>query len=91
MKQSTIELISSVAKKYDIDKVILFGSQAKGFDNDNSDYDLAVIGKKFSDFFLTLTYDEITLDSFDIHNYESISTSFRKEIDRTGVIVYEKV
>lgn len=91
MKNTVIEHIAKVAKQHNIEKVILFGSQAKHTNNIHSDYDLAVIGKNFIDFFLDLTYNEVLLERFDIHNYNQISNSFREEIDRTGVTVYEKI
>lgn len=85
------DVIKDTAKHYDIDKVILFGSRAKGTNNNSSDIDLAVIGTQYTDFALALEYETITLYRFDIHNYNDISTSLKEEIDKTGVTVYEKI
>lgn len=89
--EDIINEIKALAVTYDIEKVILFGSRAKGTHNKNSDYDIAVIGKNYVDFNLALTYETNLLSTFDIHNYSKISDSFRKEIDKTGMVIYEKV
>lgn len=39
-----MEQIIETAKKYDIEKLILFGSRARGDHHDKSDYDIAIIG-----------------------------------------------
>mgnify|MGYP003977874623 FL=1 len=47
---ATIEKIESVFKKYsEIDRVIIYGSRAKGNYQKGSDIDLAVTGEKFTE------------------------------------------
>ena len=41
--------IEQIKKHYDIDAIYLFGSQAKGLANENSDIDLAVVSKDVKD------------------------------------------
>lgn len=42
--------ISAFAKKYSINKVILFGSRARGDNTERSDIDIAVYGGDFDSF-----------------------------------------
>ena len=43
--------ISVFAKKYSINKVILFGSRARGDNTERSDIDIAVYGGNFDSFY----------------------------------------
>lgn len=81
----------ALAQKYDIDKIILFGSRAKGTNRERSDIDIAVSGKNVRDF--TFDVDELipTLLKFDVTNLNSPhGKSFLNEIHSTGVVIYEK-
>lgn len=89
--EEIVDIIKNTAKHYDIEKVIMFGSRAKGTNNNFSDIDLAVTGDQYTDFALALEYEVITLYRFDVHNYNDISTSLRNEINKTGVTIYEKI
>ena len=48
IKPKVIEEIRTFARKYNIDKVILFGSRARGDYRRTSDIDLAVVGGDLS-------------------------------------------
>ncbi len=83
--------ITIFAKKNGIQKVLLFGSRARGNHSDRSDVDIAVSGGDFDSFFWDIKEQTNTLLSFDIVNLDKrISEELRKEIDRDGVILYEK-
>jgi len=91
LKSVIKEHLIALAKKYDIDKIILFGSRAKGTNRERSDIDLAVSGKNVRDF--TFDADELipTLLKFDVTNLNSPhSKEFLDEIYNTGVSIYEK-
>ena len=47
---SVIDIIRQSALMYNVDKIILFGSRAKGNGNDRSDYDLLVFGGDYYGF-----------------------------------------
>lgn len=55
IKPVVIQEICSLARKYDISKVILFGSRARGDYKRTSDIDLAVCGKIFRHLLLIQT------------------------------------
>lgn len=82
--------------KYQVDKLMLFGSRAKGTSWERSDIDLAVSGWKTVMDFLDFQ-DEIeeipTLLMFDIVDLDSdmINLEIRKAIAEEGVVLYEKV
>ena len=69
--------IIQLAKQYDIQKVILFGSRARGDNWERSDIDLAVSGGDIPRFALDLD--------------EPVQPALLKEIARDGVLIYEKV
>ena len=83
--------ITSFARKHRIEKVILFGSRAKGNHTERSDIDLAVVGEDFDGFYWDVTEKTHTLLSFDIVELNAnASDDLKKEIERDGVILYEE-
>ena len=84
--------IINLAKEHSIEKVILFGSRARGTNHDRSDIDLAVSGGNVCDFRLDVDEKTPTLLMFDVVDLDRrINAALKKEIDRDGVILYEKV
>lgn len=80
------------ARKHRIDKVILFGSRARGTYNERSDIDIAVSGGHFQDFYLDVNEKAWTLLMFDIVELDKgISGELQREIERDGIIIYEKI
>lgn len=53
------------AQKNDIEKVILFGSRARGTHTERSDIDIAVLGDNFDDFYWDITENVHSLLFFD--------------------------
>jgi predicted nucleotidyltransferase len=84
--------IIKFAKKNDIEKVILFGSRARGTNSERSDIDLAVSGGNALSFYYDMEEESRTLLMFDVVNLDrNISEELQKEINRDGVVIYEKV
>ena len=84
--------IIALAKAYDVDKVILFGSRARGDNRERSDIDLAVSGGNYVEFALAVDEETPTLLMFDVICLDkSLSTELREAIAREGVLLYEKV
>ena len=74
-----------------MDKVILFGSRARGDHKYRSDIDLAVTGGDSTRF--AVDADEVirTLIMFDVVNLDGVvQEALRKAIEREGKIIYEK-
>jgi len=96
LNENTIKNIIEIIKRFEeIEKVIIFGSRAKGNFSKGSDIDLALFGKKVDSEIirsLTLQFDESGIpNKFDLVHYEAISNDdLKAHIDRVGKIVYEK-
>ena len=83
--------ISVFAKKYSINKIILFGSRARGDNTERSDIDIAVYGGDYDHFYWDVKEKIHSLLMFDIVQAdELISEELKQEIEKDGVIIYEK-
>ncbi len=92
IKPIVIEEICEIARKYNVKKVILFGSRARGNFKEKSDIDLAVKGGDFIRFVLDVNEETSTLLEFDIVNLdEDIQDELRESIKKEGKVVYEEV
>ena len=84
--------IIELAQKYGIEKVILFGSRARGDNWERSDVDLAISGGNRTMF--SLDVDEIenvpTLLMFDVVDLDrECNEDLLASIKRDGVVLYE--
>lgn len=83
--------IAKLAEEYDIDKVILFGSRARGDNRERSDIDIAISGGDCIGFSLDADERLDTLLMFDIINLDgTVQNELLEEIERDGVIIYKK-
>ncbi len=83
--------ITSFANKNNIEKIILFGSRARGTHTERSDIDIAVCGANFDDFYWDIKENVHSLLSFDIVELDKgASAELKEEIKRDGVTIYEK-
>lgn len=85
--------IVEFAEKYGARKVVLFGSRARGTNGARSDIDLAgydcVEFEKLYDSLQEELWSLLTLDIIDMR--KDISESLEREIERDGVVLYEKI
>ena len=65
LPQRVLEDITVFAQKYNVDKIILFGSRAKGTHRERSDIDIAVLGGDFDGFYWDIKENAWTLLMFD--------------------------
>ena len=70
LKEELIESIRKLAIKYNIRKVLLFGSRARGDFKDRSDIDLAVTGGDVIAFSFAVDEETPTLLMFDVVNLD---------------------
>ena len=92
IKPVVFEEIKKIAEKYEVKKVILFGSRARGDYHRASDIDLAVEGGRITDFILDVKETTSTLLNFDIVDLEKTAPGeFLEAIEKEGVILYEKI
>lgn len=84
--------IIELAQEYQLDKVILFGSRARGDFKQRSDIDLAVQGGDPVRFSLEVDARTSTLLFFDVVNLDgAVQSDLRESIEKEGVCIYEKV
>jgi predicted nucleotidyltransferase len=89
---SLVEELKRYAKEYNVEKLYLFGSRARGDYKERSDIDLAFFGGDASRFILEVEEETATLLQYDIVDLtlpvqEELMASIRKE----GILLYEKV
>ena len=82
-------LINYFENNINIEKVIIFGSRAKGTENINSDIDLCIsyIGKSKGTIVEEIN-DVIGVYSCDIVFQDSLNGNIEKQIDRDGIEIY---
>ena len=90
------KFIEEIMKHYNITPIILFGSYAKGTENENSDIDIAVISDDFEDIYdcmanlMGMTWDiDARIEPHPIKkkDFEDVSDYFIKEVIDTGIKV----
>ena len=84
--QNVYRQIVEISKKYQVKKVVLFGSRARGTNMPRSDIDLAIYGcADFGGLSDSLKLDIINMDD------KYVSSELVSEIEKDGVVLYEKV
>ncbi|MBR2036600.1 MAG: nucleotidyltransferase domain-containing protein [Lachnospiraceae bacterium] len=92
IKINVIKEIKSFAIKHGIQKVILFGSRARGDYKERSDIDLAIVGGNGDLFALDVDEYTSTLLMYDVVNLDkSVQEELLESIQKEGMILYEKV
>lgn len=96
MNNDLINFIENTARETAaINKVVLFGSRARGDGNSKSDFDIAVFGSLTKDDKAILEsrfkFDAPTLQKIDIIFFDTCkSTKLKENILKDGIILYEK-
>ena len=94
--ESLKKYIEKIGQYYKIEAIILFGSYAKGTENEDSDIDIAIISSDFSDIIedgakligLTWKIDtRIEPHPITTEDYKKISNPFIREVVDTGIKV----
>ena len=91
LSEKIVNEIKRIARKNGTEKVVLFGSRARGDNMKRSDVDIAVYGGNFLDFYFDIDENNVTLLFFDVVDMENVtSQELIKEIEKDGVVIYEK-
>ena len=94
--ESIKKYIEKISQYYKIEAIILFGSYAKGTENEDSDIDIAIISSDFSDIIedgakligLTWKIDtRIEPHPITTEDYQKVSNPFVREVVNTGIKV----
>ena len=92
IREQVIEEIRILAEKYQIEKIYLFGSRARGEYHRTSEIDVAVSGGEFDRFALDIDEDTSTLLKFDIVDLNRmVHPELLDAIQKEGRVLYEKV
>lgn len=92
IKEIVLQEIIQLAKKNSVEKVILFGSRARGDFKERSDIDLAFHGGHSSHFVLDVDEMTSTLLEFDIVDLDMpVKEELLESIKSEGVVLYEKI
>ena len=90
------EFIEEIKKQYNVTDIILFGSYAKGTENENSDIDIAVILDDFDDIYdcmaklMGMTWNiDARIEPHPIKkkDFDEVSDYFIQEVINTGIKV----
>lgn len=96
LDQNTHDKINAVLAKYpEIERVLIYGSRAKGTFKPGSDIDMTLLGEEISEQTLSKLkaelYDLSTPYLFDVSVYKHIeSIDLKEHIERAGKTFYEK-
>ena len=96
IRKSIDKFVEEIKKKYNVTAIILFGSYAKGTENENSDIDIAVISNEFEDIYdcmailMGMTWEiDARIEPHPIKkkDFDEVSDYFIKEVIDTGIKV----
>lgn len=93
LEKRIVDEIIDIARKYkDINKVILFGSRARGDNSLKSDIDLAIYSdSSIVEFIEDIEMNAHTLLEFDFSDMNIVSDEFFiEQIKKEGIVIYEK-
>lgn len=97
------EMVTKIAKQFDPEKIILFGSYARGEATENSDVDLLVLmepvaprGQRSAPIIRMLAeayvepIDIVVRSPQGLEQWQDIPGSFAYQISKEGIVLYEK-
>ncbi|MCC8160163.1 MAG: nucleotidyltransferase domain-containing protein [Oscillospiraceae bacterium] len=91
LPENVFKDISLFAENRGVEKVILFGSRARGNHSERSDIDIAVSGGDFDGFYWDIKEKTRSLLMFDVVDLnKKISDELDGIIKKEGIVIYEK-
>jgi predicted nucleotidyltransferase len=90
------EILAPIARQYDVDRVVLFGSSARGDADANSDYDFCIDPGSVRS---AVTFGRLYMDirhavgrNVDVISWNALEkgSEFFLNIERDGVVLYER-
>lgn len=89
--ERVLQEILQFARDAGVERLVLFGSRARGTHSERSDIDFAVYGGDFDAFYFRVQEETESLLEFDlIDMHRKVSPSLLEEIEREGIEIYEK-
>lgn len=94
LPKSIQRVVDLAIKMIDPDRIVLYGSRARGTARPLSDYDIAFFGLKrpheWSRYWCEVEFEPLTLYHLDLVNGEDADESLLGSILREGVVLYER-
>ncbi|MCB2211288.1 nucleotidyltransferase domain-containing protein [bacterium] len=92
---TVIDVLKQISYNPKIERLILYGSRAIGDHDPRSDVDIAVVAPTMNDHeFQVIKWMVMkggrTLHSIDFNLYTGLPSRIRNEVDRYGVVLYER-
>lgn len=92
IRDEVLQSIINLGKEHDLERILLFGSRARGDYRERSDIDIAVSGKNADVFSVDIEQNVPTLLKFDVVNMDKpVQKELLDSIGREGILIYEKV
>ena len=92
LREGVLEKIIELGIGYGAERLVIFGSRARGDYKERSDIDLAIYGGNPTEFALDVDELTPTLLQFDIVDMNKpVQKELRDSIEKEGVVIYEKV
>ncbi|MBW7926564.1 MAG: nucleotidyltransferase domain-containing protein [Fimbriimonadaceae bacterium] len=94
LPRSIQKAISRAVRECEPEKVVLYGSRARGDNHPVSDFDLAFYGVRnlgaWHEFAADMAYEPPSLFELDVVRIEAVSPELRAAIERDGKVVYQR-
>ncbi len=88
-KEEIIERVTAIAHKYNVKRLDLFGSFARGTQNERSDIDFIIYGCENINAFEEEIENIPTLRKIDIFNYDEVCSKYlREDMDKYGKQIF---
>ena len=92
LEQNVVNSIINLGKMHGVEKIVLFGSRARGDYKERSDIDIAVYALKNEMFFVDIHENVPTLLKIDVIDMrKNVQEELKSAIEREGVTLYEKI
>lgn len=92
ISELVLDQIEGLAVRYGIQRIVLFGSRARGDWKKTSDIDLAVLSGDVTEFTLAVDEQTDTLLMYDVVNLGgTVQAELLESIEKEGIVLYEKV
>ena len=92
LNEKVIDAIIQLATDCNIERVVLFGSRARGDYKERSDIDIAAYGGEIDKFGIEVDEFVPTLLKFDVVNMDKpVQNELIDSIEKEGVTIYEKI
>ena len=91
LSENLLQELTRLGRQYNLDRIILFGSRARGTGTERSDVDIAVTGGDIDGFYWEVKENFPSLLLFDIVDLDAgITPALQQELEKDGVTIYEK-